>query len=169
MYKLEPIALIADNDIYKVRFRRDAEEVTFIFKVDEKPFVTLGWETEFSALVNGDPAALVLNSAIFDFHEVRNCSKLRAIALIADSKDSYIFRFQSEGGELEYIFTIENFESVKFDERLTIQNLGDSVKLDSRFLEVISDDATVYRLQRAICYFHEARYFQYEPEPSQSI
>ncbi len=169
MYKLEPIALIADNDAYKVRFRRDAGEVEFTFKIDEEPFRTLGWEPEFSGLVNGDPAAFVLNNTIFDFHEARNCSELRVIELIADGKNSYKLRFQSDTGELEYAFTIENFDSVKFDERLTIQNLGDSVRFDNRLLEVLNGDTATDRLKRAICYFHKARHFQYEPERCQSI
>lgn len=73
MQRLQPIALTAEGDnTYKVCFRTDTGELAFIFTVEERPFRTLSWEPEFSKMVNGDPAALVLNKAIFAFHEARN-------------------------------------------------------------------------------------------------
>lgn len=73
MHKLQPIALMTEGDTtYKVRFRTETGEVEFTFKVDEEPFRTLGWDPEFSKLANGDPAALILNKAIFNFHDARH-------------------------------------------------------------------------------------------------
>ena len=164
MYKLEPIALMAENKhSYRVRFKTNAGEIEFPFNIDEEPFCTLGWQPEFSSMVDGDPAAFILNDAIFEFHEARNCDKLQALELTAESGDTYRVRFQSATKELEYTFMIENFKSVRFDGRFKILDLGNPIKMDKQFLEVINDDPAADRLKRAICYFHESVHFWYEP------
>jgi hypothetical protein len=165
MYKLEPMALTAENDRpYKVRFSTDNGEIVFAFKIDEEPFCTLGWDPAFSGMVNGDPAAHILNKAIFEFHEARKWSKLRAIELIAESANSYIVRFLNAGTDVAYTFIFENFESVKFDGQFNILDLGDSIRIEDHFLEVIDGDPAADRLKRAICYFHQAIHFEYEPQ-----
>lgn len=73
MNKLQPIALRADGDnSYKVRFETGTAEVEFVFKVDEEQLRTLSWDPEYSKLADGDPAALALNKAIFEFHRARH-------------------------------------------------------------------------------------------------
>lgn len=164
MYRVEPITLFAENEnTYIVRFRADTGEIAFPFKIDEEPFRTLGWEPEFSGMVSGDPAGFILNAAIFEFHEARSLGKHQALELTAEGSDSYRVRFQSATNDLKYTFTIQNFESVKFDGRFQILDLGDPIELDKHFLEVINDDRAVDHLKRAVCYFHQCIHFRYEP------
>lgn len=78
MDKLRPLAITAGSDnSYCVRFKTSTDEVEFKFTIEnetiaDQPIRTLGWEPEYSKLVEGDPAALILNQAIFKLHDARN-------------------------------------------------------------------------------------------------
>lgn len=78
MDKLQPIEItsLSDNS-YRVRFQTSTGTVDFVFAIEnttlgEEKFSTVAWDPEYSKLVGGDPAALALNQALFNFHEARS-------------------------------------------------------------------------------------------------
>lgn len=79
--------------------------------------------------------------------------KLQPIELKVAGENSYVVRFQSDSGEVEYKFHVEN-------------TLGfDLLVSDQQFLEITNCDPAANRLKEAICNFHEARNFVYaEPK-----
>lgn len=82
--------------------------------------------------------------------------KVQPIELRVTGENSYVVRFQSDSGEVEYNFHIENtlgFELLVSD--------------DKEFLEITNCDPAVGRLKEAIFNLHEARNFVYaEPKVS---
>lgn len=73
MYKLQPIALmVAGENTYLVRFKRDSDEVEYTFTVYDEPFLCIEAEIAFAEITNGDPAAEILKKAIMEFHEARH-------------------------------------------------------------------------------------------------
>lgn len=73
MDKLQPISITAQSEkSYCVRFKTSTGAIEFMFTIEEAPIRNLIWDPEFSKLVDGDPAALILNHAIFKLHDARN-------------------------------------------------------------------------------------------------
>lgn len=79
--------------------------------------------------------------------------KLQPIELRVMGENGYVVRFQSDSGEVEFKFHIEN-------------TLGfDLLVSDPKFLEITNCDPAAKCLKEAICNFHEARNFAYaEPK-----
>ena len=77
--------------------------------------------------------------------------KLQPIFLAVEGENSYRVRFQTETGEVEYIFRIDNTPfTLLVSER--------------EFLEITNGDPAADVLKQVICDFHEARHFDYSDE-----
>jgi len=78
-------------------------------------------------------------------------NRLEPISLTVESENSYKVRFKSEGGFVEYTFTIhdDGFQSVR---------------CEMPFSTITNDDPAVPLLTQAIANFHQARHFEYSVE-----
>jgi hypothetical protein len=73
VYKLDLIALTVEGEnTYKVRFRTEAGEVEYRFTTHDDSFLSVGCETPFAEVTNGDPAVPLLTQAIANFHLARH-------------------------------------------------------------------------------------------------
>lgn len=79
-------------------------------------------------------------------------ARLRPISLSIEGETNYRVRFQTEKGEVEHVFKIE-------------ETFIPIVVCDKKFLEMADGDPAAKMLKDAICLFHEAR--NYKPPKDQ--
>lgn len=77
--------------------------------------------------------------------------KLNPISLSVESDFSYIVRFQSDDGEVEYKFTVSDQDFL-------------AVECELPYADLTNGDPAVPLLTKAIAHFHQARHYQYESE-----
>lgn len=80
--------------------------------------------------------------------------KLEPISLSVESDSSYIVRFKSDDGEVEYKFTVSD------------QNLL-AVECELPYATLTNGDPAVPLLAKAIANFHQARHFHYESDAAE--
>ncbi|MBX9573658.1 MAG: hypothetical protein K2X77_32465 [Candidatus Obscuribacterales bacterium] len=80
-------------------------------------------------------------------------ARLRPISLSIEGETNYRVRFQTEKGEVEHVFKIE-------------ETFIPIVVCDKKFLEMADGDPAAKMLKDAICLFHEAR--NYKPPKDNS-
>jgi hypothetical protein len=81
--------------------------------------------------------------------------KLEPISLSVESDSSYIVRFKSDDGDVEYKFTVSD------------QNFL-AVECELSYATLTNGDPAVPLLTKAIANFHQARHYQYESDPADS-
>jgi len=81
--------------------------------------------------------------------------KLEPISLSVENDSSYIVRFKSDDGEVEYKFTVSD------------QNFL-AVGCELPYATLTNGDPAVPLLANAIANFHEARHYKYESDPVDS-
>lgn len=176
MLRIQPMCLFADGpDHYWVRCEHEGGEVEYKFTMEE-------WETETRALIDYEKAFFYVSHddfardwlvwAIIKFDNARHYGieisngqlvKLHPKSLAADGGDAingyrYRVAFESDAGEIEYIFT------VTFEDNIgrVMWKLGSwSAKWDGFHWQEVDGDL---HLTRTILMFHQTRQSKYSDD-----
>lgn len=148
MLRLQPQCIFLDTaDHYRVQFNLEdggVEEYTFSLSWTNGVAVLNCDQREFYYATYDDSQANSLLQAIDLFDEARrNASKIIIpIALTAASENSYRVRFEKEGSDVEYVFTVDDTGCAKGEDE---------------FVKATFCDPFVPDLYRSILKFHTAR------------